>query len=378
MNNNEKAIVELFEVCSRAINQKIDRNQRTAAKERLQQEIKIIRKQGLACLFLDLKKFIESYGIQAWEIDGRDYWMHSSLIAFLLGLSETDPLLLQIPAVFLDKDVKKNVGMQRSIIEFGIPFHYAEILDRDSNIHRFGFMPSAGSSGHNPDAPIRVRYTCGMKQNIELSKNHEILYQLAEITGVSPDGIGTDEQTIFIEMKNMIRKDAEDYLRTGEEGHPIEEYCDTKPLDEFQPADIYQFGKLIRLVYQKPLYIANMPVLEAGRGLKSLVISREDIYDVCKEYGMDSSECYMLACDTFRGLWQWGGGRKETIQKRESYEGKMRSSGMPQYYITAIEGAFNGLSRGRNTEIALTKYRLAWYKVHYEVAYNDVVKTTGK
>lgn len=373
MENNEKAIVELFEVCSRAIDQKMDQNQRTAAEERLQQEMDIAREEGLACLFLDLKKFIENYGIQTWEIFGRDCWTGSSLTAFLLGISEMNPLLLHIPVTFLNIDVEEIIKTRHSVVEFNIPYHYVKLLDLDEDIHKWGFMPSARSSGYDSYAPIRVRFTCGMKQNIDLSTNLEKIYRMAKMTGMRPDRIDADEQEVLTEMKDIIRKEAEDYLRKGEDGHPVEEYCDPMILEAYKPRDIYQFGKLISLVYNKPLWKTNLPIRNSGGELKDLITCRDDIYDICKNYGIDSQRSYLIAHDTAFGLW-----RRGKFQKREEYEKMMRLSGMPEYYVQAIEGSFNLFSRSRNTKIALNQYRLAWYKVHYKDVYDDTINGLGK
>lgn len=355
-----KAFDKLNEVCRTNIDRKISPDLRPQALERLSQEMEMVQDKGLATLFLDLQDFINKIGIKTWEMWGQDCWTRSSLVAFLLDISELDPLSLHIPIEFLDTNINKSLERRESIVDFSIPFHYMKELDADSDIHRLGFMPAWGTSRHNPDAPIRIRYTCGMKQNINFNEDLEKIFQLAKYTGVEPDEFSASEKAVFSEMKKLLSIDAEKFLQEGLDGHSGELYCDPHIIDEYQPANVFEFGKLIGLVFNKPLWKANEQIIHNKGKLKDLITSPEDIYDICQRYGIDNTDCYLIAHETDYWVWQWG-----DIPKCKKYDEMMRHAGMPESYIHAIENAENIRPRSKDTKKALIQYRLAWYKVHF-------------
>lgn len=220
--------------------------------------------------------------------------------------------------------------------------------------------PAFRTTGYNPDAPARVRYTCGIKQEIILNEDPEKFFRLAKYTGVEPDKINLSEKAVLSELKNMLKTDANEFLQGGLDGKSEERYCDPRIIDNYQPVSVFEYGKLIGLVFNKPLWKANEMVIQNGGELNNLITSLEDIYEICRRYGMNHMDCYLIAHETDYLVWQWG-----DFQKSKKYDEMMRRAEIPESYIHAIEYAEN--IRPRRVEIrkALTQYRFAWYKVHF-------------
>lgn len=330
--------------------------------ERLDLELDAILSNGWDIVYVITRKLVDrsrKYGYMT----GFRGCIGSSLVAFLIGITQCNPLPekyygFNIPfETFAGVDFNKELDITLNVAE-DIYKNICEYLDE--------LLEEAGIDKNGGDSK-QSNYIYMLKRSITTKEgkilaninivSHKLLTPLKELhqlTKVSPRLIRPDEDVR--EIVDLLIKE-EFYVHINLE----------KVLDIISKIEINTFEKLV--ILQGLLYATVTDnyieeILEKGTLDPSQIIShRDDIMVFLMQKGIDRVTAYHIMESVRKG--------KGTTKEMDDI---MREKNVPDWYIKICNHIDYLFPKAHNVGYAILEYQLAWYGIHYPEEYAKVME----
>ena len=426
VNYNKDGDYERLELlCSDSTNHVYANSVPDDAKNRLSEELNIIKEQGKAYYYLWFYDLLHDNNLNKTQYSLRGCGA-GSLVCFLLGISHSNPLDKDVPlyseffmGINGDKDPDIDINIDADI--WKQVYKSLEHLSGIKKTYRASF--SSTFDGATIEKMISD-YESSYKK---LTDDEKIVIRddlLNTITGTSlrsggnimiPEGVDdniyspliidneTGETTLafdnhsidhIFDKVDILRNEkcslidklykATEYYPSDEE---IKDESLIKNVAELKDIDISEFSnpfmqELIKIL--KPRNYAELVKLEAiGHGtntwlengevlfaegkatLENLIGTREDVFEMMLLHNIDSPTSYLIAEDVRKGKMALGRMKPEL---REA----MNNAGLPDWYIWSCEQVKYLFPRAHAAEYVQMELRLLHYKIHYPEIYEEI------
>lgn len=380
-------------------------------KERLGYELEVIKKAGYESVYLGLYKALKKVKKKGAIISNRGN-IGSSYIAFLLGFTNVDPILYNIPfenflglngekipnidLLIEEKYIKsvrkelikvfnncnvyrcgKNVNLDKEDInkfieEYNEEFEYNYL---ENNIrYQIALQTVKKKDGYKENSLIflpknidieefcpihkegKIKYTHFdisenvVEFNLLVNKDLELFRKLQKKLNITLNKIDFDEKVLDVCInENWTSSFMQNLLK----------YCKIKKIDDVIRLDSLSRSSNVWLDNQNRL-VENGEV-----SFDDIICSREDIMlDLIKK-GISKNIAYeIMECV----------GNKNKSKKFEEYKKLMIDNNIPNWYINSCEKIGFICSKTYSIEYIMLKYKLAWFKLNFESEYNKLVK----
>ena len=411
---NEK--LHLYPVISGAFDEIREESEKRAAElfgdslpeevsERFDWELKALSDPESATIFLICKKLVEKSREDGYPVGTRET-LGASLVAFLLGITEINPLKdsFNIPAeTFFGIDGKKSFdinfnfassykwkaidhlcglfGTERVVLTEssnpGTEPYGVIILPEGADIEKFTALRDYENDGKSYRMAATPFYEIDadlLKINILSHDAPEMLKRLSDETGKPESEIPLDDERV---MSLFISK--------SELGISVDEMSEISPgtlwLPEFgsereremlmllHPENIEDLPAISALSHGTGCYEGNAKeLIESGTaGLKEVISYRDHIMQTLMGKGISRKSAYSIM---------------ETVRKGDVSRGKvgnwgeavklMKDHSIPDWYIDSMEKVGYLFPKAHCEAYALLTWKLAWYKAYYPEAYKKV------
>lgn len=414
----------LREICEEALASR-NLTGNTKYEERLEWELNAIELTASAFVFLQLRDIINRLGLKPFEIGNRGC-VGNSLVAYLCGLHEIDPVKVKLSPYFFfglngDKfpdivlnfsetvqekvkeayksvaGVKDTIGvihphflskkemLQRlddlSAIEdlekqdeimdvlsetiTGMEWDPGKILLVPENMDIAECIPI-----HNIHTKEESRIAAGVSYfNIDhmLMKmdimRHDGLGLLKDLS----DATGIDPRSISLRDREVLAmfavEEGKEPLCAG-----IAEFQDAfmyNALKVSHPRSFDDLASLIALAHGTGTWFHAENEIKEGHRTSEMPATRDDVYDVLKAYGMDDNMAFILAEEVRKGKVSRNRG-----SEWEKYRDELVKKGVPNKFLTSCENIRYMFPRAHAYAYMLMAWRLAWFKLHYPKEYD--------
>lgn len=361
--------------------------------ERLNTELSIIKQSVGASAYLIAHKLVKKSN-EAGYMVGSSGMSVSSLVSYLLGITEFDPLEYNLPfEVFLglngekrpDFDLHFAPEQQEEIVKYlislfgegrvvraganrvccttGEKFYGANpgkyfISPNKKRIEDFTSVISVGQEPHTvlvTQAPSHELEQTLLDVGILPLDGLTIINKLETITGVSAKVIPLDDEKTLSLFRNA---DTEGIPRFDEE-------LIRNIIKEVKPKTFEDFVKISGLSLSSNLWLENAKMLiEHGvASFHEVIAHRDEVMINLVEKGVSREEAYaiMERVRSGRGL-------------SPEEESLMCNVGVPSWYIASCKKIEYLFPKGHSLTFTMMAFRIGWYKAHYSDVFEKVMR----
>ena len=325
----ERADNEMAKVCNSRLTELYGDNPPRHVKERLDFELNSIFENGYAVLYMIAQKLVEKSNDAGYMVGSRGC-VGASLVAYLLGITEIDPIKYDIPFETLSgidgnkmPDIVLNVSgdYQTSIHKYA-----EEVFGKDKL--KFGIL------GH--DSPT-------------------IIKKLEDLTGVDARTIPLDDVKT---LDMLINTDALGVPEFGDDDvRDIMKIAEPKTFDDFV--------KILGLSYGTGVWRDNAePLIRTGAATVSEVIAlRDEIMVYLMSRGISRQVAYEIMENVRMGR-----------RLSKGFEDIMTKSGVPEWFIQSCNKIGYLFPKAHAVAYAMMSFRVAWFKAHHPEVFSIVLQ----
>lgn len=198
---------------------------------------------------------------------------------------------------------------------------------------------------------------------------------LQDITGVEPTKIPLDDKetmSIFSSTKalGVIPEQIETEIGT----YGIPEFG-TKfvrgMLLETKPTTFDELIKISGLSHGTDVWLDNAQVLINNKiaTLKEVISCRDDIMNYLISLGIDDKTAF----DIMKFLYLGKASKYRWFDKWQEYKNIMKKYNVPEWYISSCEKIKYLFPKAHATSYVINAFRIAWFKVHYPLAFYSTI-----
>ena len=338
----------LSKICSDKLAEKTsDAN----AKSRLQQELDYIAKNEVYAEVLAVTSELVSYSRELGYYSRFMGLMGSSLIAFLLGITEVNPLKHNLPVEVFMGDRSWDIEMTFDVNFIPILKQYVQenyphipIVDRGTRPSWLVFSGDAtnwNTYGFDTGSIVKLSFYGN-------SYGYPALKELTELTGVDIYSIPFDDkQTIEIMKTTDMKVDDKESDESELWRRSIMQMVNPKTFEELVRTEGW-----IRGDYScEKKDIPNMPAF------------RDEIFLDLLHSGINSVAAYEIM---------------ECVRKgkglTEEYTSMLSNAGISEQYMDSLNQVQYLFPKAHCIALAMTEYRTAWFKAYYPEEFQKVMK----
>lgn len=351
---SEKTLQDISKICNDKLSEKTSY---ANASNRLQQELDYIAKDEVYAEVFAVASELVSYSRELGYYTGLCGCLGSSLVAFLLGITEINPLKYNLPVeVFmgthnepLDIDLMFDVNFIPILIQY-VRENYPNIAIIDRGEVRPTWLVFRG------DATNWNTYEFDRRNVIKLAFSGNSYYtalkELSDMTGVDIFSISFDDkQTIELLKTDGIGYDDKEPDEPELWRRSFTRMVNPKTFEELVQTAGWDSGTYT--CEQKD--IPSMPAF------------REDVFLYLLHSGIDGVTAYeIMECV------RKGHGLVEKYVPK--YISAMTNAGIPKQYIDKLNQVRYLFPKAHCIALTMTEYRIAWFKAHYPDEFHKVMK----
>lgn len=323
------------------------------ASSRLQKELDYIEKNEAYAEVFAIASELVSYSRELGYYTGFHGCIGSSLIAFLLGITEIDPLKYNLPVeVFMGIHNDKPLDIELMFDMQFLPMAKRYVQENHPNIaiidrgnHPTWLIFQGNATSLNIDKFDRKNT---VKLSFWGSQYYTVLKELSDMTGVDIFSIPFDDkQTIELLKTADIELDDEEPDELKLWHRSITKMVNPKTFEE-----LVQTAGWVHSSYrcaQKD--IPNMPAF------------RDDVFLDLLHSGIDSVNAYEIMECVRKGK----GLTKEYISV-------LSNAGISEQYIDSLNQVQYLFPKAHCIALTMTEYRVAWLKAHYPEEFHKIMK----
>lgn len=312
------------------------------ASDRLQKELDYISKNEAYAEVFAVASGLVSYSRLLGYYTGFHGCIGSSLVAFLLGITEIDPLKYNLPVeVFMGIHNDKSLDIELMFYENFIPKAKMYIRENYPNIAIIDRGKSPVWLVFRGNATSRDTDKSNSKSVIKLAIVGNSYYtnafkELSDKTGVDIFGIPFDDKQTM-----EILKIADD------ERNDIIQIIKPKTFEDF-----VQISGWVHSTYRC-----------AHKDIPKMPAFRDDVFLYLLRSGIDSVTAYeiMECVRKGRGL-------------TEEYTSVLLNAGISNQYIDNLKQVQYLFPKAHCIALTMTEYRISWFKAHYPDEFHKVMK----
>lgn len=193
----------------------------------------------------------------------------------------------------------------------------------------------------------------------------EVIKRLADITGVDPRTISTDDTGVM----NMFE--------CPRDGLPacagILEFSNSFVLDALKIARPKSFDDLVKLsslMHGTDTWNENAKNLieENGVSISDVLANRDDVFDMFISHGIAEKEAFALAEEVRKGMVS-----RNRARLWPEWREKLIAQGVPTWFVESCEKVKYLFPRAHSYAYVLSGWRMAWYKLHYPLQFYKVM-----
>lgn len=356
--------------------------------ERLNKELKLIIENGYSTLYIIAQRLVKKAKDDGYIVGNRGA-VGSSLVAYCLGITETDSIKYNIPfEVFAgfngdkEPDIDLNVAYEyqdraqeyiSNILEGATTYkaghHPGGIIVVPKGREIYEFTPIQYSEDECNSNIITTHFDYYyldynlLKLDILEGDISSILYKLTQITGIEPTSISLED----VETLQMIC--SSDTIGIPE----FESEFIRNIILETNPSTFEDLIKVLGLANGTYTWEENAQnLIKNGIAtLKEVIACRDDIFNYLVEKGIESEISYNIMEYIRKGSAR----RKINETTWKGYKKIMKNHNVPNWYIKSCEKISYLFTKAHATGYLINYFRIAWYKVHYPKAFNEIIKS---
>ena len=397
--------------------------------ERLNKELKTIIENDFATIYLIAQRLVEKANNDSYIVGNRGS-VGSSLIAYCLGITETDPIKYNIPfevfaGFYCDRepDIDLNFAYEyqktaqeyvKDILEGSTTFwggtigtlaentayEYVkkyfnnEIDDSKAEQVARKIVGTKRITGHHPGGIIVVPkgkeiYEFTPVQYAEDETDSEIItthfdYHSIDQILLKFDILGNHIPSMLYKLKELTDIDPTSIPLDDKQTLNMICSANTLGIPEFEsefvrniilethPTTFEDLVRIIGLVKGTDTWDNNaQDLIKSGTATLSEVIScREDIFNYLVLIGIDDETAF-----TIMEFVRKGRARKENWQDEwKKFVRIMQEHNVPQWYIKSCEKISYLFHKAHSVGYVINYYRMAWYKAHYKKEFEKAMK----
>lgn len=380
-------------------------------KERLNWELNAISEGGHEYIFLNIYDVMKSININTFEIGSRGN-AGGCLVAFLLGITNVDPIKFNLPPYFffafdgyrhpdIDINLRNEEQWEEVVSEYSklqnietiiragiyVTPNDTELMDTKFSINKHPGGILIIPKGIEADKVIPLR-NLGDKDNPEmvseffyyyidgiftktdflLNSAPKMIYEMWKETGVDPSQISLDDS----EVMKMFIPDKNGNL--GCAGLP--EFDTEISLDFLRlakPQNIEELATLLGYLHGTGTLDQVEALIISGTATVSEIPGcREDIFNYLVKKGFDEKEAYNIAEMVRKGRVKNGlastNNKRWAISTKEKwseFKNKCGKAGIPDWYVKYLENIGYMFPKAHTLAYIIETWRLAWYKMNF-------------
>jgi len=331
----ETADTELIQICASHAKEKYGEILPDSISKRLKVETDNIVKNGYAAAYMTARKFVKLSNDDGYVVGSRGC-LGASLVAYLLGITEVDPIKFNIPyETLMGLD-----GNKAHDIELNVSDDYW-----DDNCCRLNITHDHRDS-HGNSIHITI-----IKNNAPTMIN-----ALETLTGVISKSIPIDDETTLKMLMN-----ADTLFLPGLGDKLIREMIRTAKPESFD-----DFVAILGLASGTGIWEDNAECLiESGRATISEVVAhRDDIMLSLMAQGVDRERAYDIMESVRRG----NGISNEHMKLLSNCD-------LPEWYIDSCKKIAYLFPKAHSVAYMIVFFRIAWYKAHYPDVFRKIVES---
>lgn len=200
----------------------------------------------------------------------------------------------------------------------------------------------------------------------------EILWRLAELTGISPTSISLDDP----EVMKMFEINNEDVLPNCFGVLEFSAEFMVEMLKIVKPKKFDDLVSMLGLAHGTDVWNGNAKeLIESGvADISGVISTRDDVYRTMVDAGIDSFTAYNIAETVRKGRANKSRIRRGVNAKRwNELKNIMREHLIPEWYIDSCETISYLFPRAHAMAYMQCAWRMAWYKLHYPMEYYKVM-----
>jgi len=328
---------ELMEISKARFHEFYNDNPYGKASKRLYNEFNGIIINGFASIYIIAKRLVDYAKSEGYQIGSRGS-AGSSFVAYLLGITDINPLEYDIPFEVFAGCRKNDVSGA----------DYTKVPDFDFNLCNDGREAVIKYFEEMPDAHKVIKIDIlGHKSQTKLNK-------LEEATGIDVKSIQfDDEKTLDL----LINTDAFGVPEFGME-------FARKVIKAAQPVDFKDFVKISGLCHGTDVWSDNADkLIESGVAtLQDVISTRDEVMVYLMEKGFKRENAFTIMEDLRKGK-----GLSDDFIKM------MREADIPDWYIESCKKIIYLFPKAHAVAYTMTAFRLAWFKAHYPDAFSNII-----
>jgi replicative DNA helicase len=376
---NEEQILK--DVCHQRFRDLYEEQLCVKFQNRLDEELQCIASLHISGVFLIFKELFERLGWKEYEHGFRGT-IGSSLVAYLCGLTDTDPLREDIPlypAFCFGYDFDRN-----PYFDFLIPTGRVEglckVLTQIEGVAAVVPAQLENGQGHvnamylipeGEEIPYCCKYNAApyLQLRVSESKQIDFLVRMVEITGINPSEIDMEDSNILRMYKNT---DDPDMMCIGNNiitalGLPEVRTLWMANLLYETRKQVKSFADLVRvdcLSHSTITWSGNGEGIVAESGefdLEHIITCREDVYEYGIHFGVSPYHSFRIAESVRKG-------RGVTIDDCEEAEFNELCQ-LPEWFIDVCLDIKYLFSRAHCYHMMLLSWRCAFFRYYYPMAF---------
>ena len=343
-------VQNISKICSNKLSEKMPG---ANASSRLQKELDYIEKNEAYAEVFAVASELVSYSRELGYYTGFHGCIGSSLIAFLLGITEIDPLKYNLPVeVFMGIHNDKPLDIE---LMFDIQFlpmakRYVQenhpniaIIDRGERPTWLVFQGDATKCNTN-----KFDRKNAVKLSFWGSQYYTALKELSDMTGIEIFRIPFDDKQTTEVLKNADIRYADEEPNEPELWRrSVTQIVNPKTFEE-----LVQTAGWVHSTYRcAPKDIPNMPAF------------RDDVFLDMLRSGIDRATAYNIM---------------EFVRKgkglTEAYTSLLSDAGISEHYIDSLNQVQYLFPKAHCIALAMMEYRAAWFEAHYPEEFRKVMK----
>ncbi len=312
MTNDDK---RLQEICCRELNSGKIKDIVEYALHWLQEELNVIRASGSAGKLLRYYDVIKELDIKPWQYSAQGNGA-GSLVCFLLGLSETNPL-------------SAEETLYPQFVTSYSPKYAVDITVR-----------TAAFEG-NP-----------YKDIMPVSDWLTLIDRMYTGTGKYPTDAELQTPGVFSKYRSMV-----DYFSEG-----MDEQKDTDIIHTLAPDSFADALKAEGLMHGTGTWKENeclSEYMDSAVSLSNLITSREDLFEYLINFGIDESTAFAFTVEAGKGHL-----KKGRVRDKQAVA-KVTESGIPATVLNYVGNISYLFPRAHLIGVLKTKLRICWYRCHF-------------
>ena len=338
---------EIAQICNSRAKDVYGEELPKAVQERLETEINSILKNGFAAIYMIAHKLVKKSNEDGYLVGFRGN-VGASLVAYLLGITEIDPLVYHIPFesfAGLDGDNIPDIDLNFS-------------KDYQSEICKYVEETLQYPRNNKEQSTFIIRFdisaTDGTPISIDLLSHDDptIIRRMEALTGVNAKTIPLDDKKTL----SVLRK--ADTLGVSEFGTDFVRNM----IKGAKPKDFDDFVKIFGLAFGTDVWESNADeLISSGVAAISEVIAlKDEIMAYLTDKNLDRETAYNIMANVWKG---------EGLTPKQ--EDIMTKAGIPGWYIESCNKILYIFPKAQAVAYTMMAFRIAWFKVHYPKAFYE-------